>query len=515
LTALHFVGPWDLDRRLACVPEDPAAGPVLLVESVAKGAALPWHRKKLVLVLSAMRHFADELRSEGYTVDLRRAPSYVEGIRAAAVEHRAERVVALEPREWGLHQALTSADLGVPLELRPDGGPGGHFLLPREEFLSWAEGRKTLRMDAFYRWMRQRTGILLDPRGKPLGGKWSLDQENRKRIPKDVAPPAFPGFGPDAITRGAMEQVAKWPGLWGEAAGFDWPVTRADALALLEDFVEHRLPRFGDYQDAMRTGEPFLWHAGISAAMNLSLLHPMEVVDRVLGAFEAGQAPLNATEGFVRQVIGWREFVRGVYWLRMPGMRSANALGAERPLPAFFWDPSRTDMACVRESVEAVLEHGYAHHIQRLMVLGNFALLAGLRPLDVSHWFWAGFVDAYEWVELPNVHGMALYADDGFTTKPYAASGAYIDRMSDHCKGCRYQVKTKVGPDACPFNVLFWDFMARHRDRLSKNPRLRTLLSGWDRRDPQVRQAIRSDAAAFLEALEPADTGWRFLDDAC
>ena len=254
--------------------------------------------------------------------------------------------------------------------------------------------------------------------------------------------------------------------------------------------------------------------AAAGAAMNLSLLHPQEAIDAALVAYEAGAAPLNAVEGFVRQLLGWREFIRGVYWTRMPGMRHANALGAGRPLPRFYWEPEATEWACLRDSAQAVRDHGYAHHIQRLMILGNFALLAGVRPLDVSHWFWAGFVDAYEWVQLPNVHGMALYADDGFTTKPYAASGAYVQRMSDYCAGCPQDVKRRHGEDACPFNPLFWRFMVEHRERLSANPRVGALYGNWDRWAPAEREAILASAERILAELEPADPGWTFADDA-
>lgn len=513
-----FVGPWDLNRELAVVPEDPRAGSVLFVESVAKGRALPYHRKKLVLVLSATHHFARELREAGYDVSVVNAPTYVEGIRRHVEERGSSRVVAMQPREWGLQRALEDADaegaLGAPLTMLEDGGEGGHFLLAREAFLSWAKGRKTLRMDQFYRWMRKRTGWLMDG-GKPVGGKWSFDADNRKTPKKGVRPPKASSYPPDALTTRIMERVAGWPGHWGEVEGFDWPVTRADALEELRRFVDERLPRFGDYQDAMLADEPFMWHLKLSPAMNLGLVHPDEVVAPVVEAWERGDAPLNAVEGFVRQVIGWREFIRGVYWLRMPHLREANLLGAQRPLPAFFWEPDKTRMRCMSQSVATVQRHGYAHHIQRLMVLGNFALLAGIAPLEISHWFWAGFVDAFEWVELPNVHGMAVYADDAFTTKPYAASASYIHRMSDYCGGCAYDRKARSGEGACPFNALYWDFMARHRERLESNPRVAVLYRAWDRWSDDERAAIRDRARSFLDGLEPSDHGWRFADDQC
>ncbi len=509
-----FVGPWDLNRRLACVPDHPDEGTVVLVESVAKGAALPWHRKKLVLVLSALHHFAEGLRADGFDVEVVRAASYVDGVRDHVARRGSSEVIALEPREWGLDKALRAADLGAPLRLLPEGGPGGHFLLTREEAVGWARAQRgALRMDAFYRWMRQRTGLLLED-GRPVGGKWSYDVENRKPA-KGVMPPQVPRHPPDATTAAIMARVAGWKGRWGAVDGFDWPVTRAAAIAELQHFVAARLRAFGDFQDALVDGEPWMWHARLSSSLNLGLLHPMEVVDAAVAAFDAGEAPLNAVEGFVRQVIGWREFIRAVYWHRMPTLRDANLLGADRPLPDFYWDPDRTRMRCVQEAARNVQEHGYAHHIQRLMVLGNLAMLLGVRPIEVSHWFWAGFVDAYEWVELPNVHGMALYADDTFTTKPYAASGNYLHKMGDHCASCAYDVKAKAGPTACPFNPLFWHFMVRHRPRLDANPRLGRLYATWGRYTPAQQADILATAERFLADLNPADHGWSFDDDAC
>jgi deoxyribodipyrimidine photolyase-related protein len=372
-------------------------------------------------------------------------------------------------------------------------------------------------MDTFYRWMRRKLDVLLDGT-RPVGGKWSFDKDNRKPA-KGARPPVLPTFAPDAITLGVMAEVDGWSTGWGETAGFGWPVTRSQALDALERFIEERLPSFGDFQDALVEGETFLWHACLSPALNLGLLHPSELLDAALDAYARGAAPINAVEGFVRQVIGWREFIRGVYHLRMPALREANRFGAETPLPDLYWDPERTEMACVSDAVRSVREHGYAHHIQRLMVLGNLGLLLGIRPRELSHWFWAGFVDAHEWVELPNVIGMALAADSTFTTKPYAASGAYINKMSNHCRGCRYNVRARVGDDACPFNALFWDFMARHRDDLGRNPRLGMLLRTWDRWSPEEQEAIRARAEAVQAALHPAQDdprfgAWTFDDDA-
>lgn len=513
----YFVGPWDLHRDLACVPASPSDGTVVFVESIAKSRALPYHRKKLVLVLSAMRHFAEELRAEGFDVSIIRAGTYVEGIAKHVIAKASAELIAMMPREQGLQQALLAAQanntFGVPVVLHDDGGEGGHFLLTRDEVSVWMRERKVIRMHHFYAWMRKRTGYLMED-GKPAGGKYSFDSDNRKP-PSDARPEAAKGHAPDAITRGAMKEVAGWDGFFGDVDGFDWPVTRKDALRELDDFFETRAERFGPFQDAMITDEPYLWHTRIAAAMNLSLLSPREVCERVARAHREGEMPLNSAEGLLRQILGWREFIRGVYWHRMPAMRSANLLKAKRPLPQLYWEPESTDLRCLQQSAGQVRDTGYAHHIQRLMVLGNFALLIGVKPIELSHWFWAAFVDAYEWVQLPNVHGMALFADDTFTTKPYAASGSYIHKMSDYCKDCRYNVKKRTGEDACPFNSLFWRFMAQHRERLSENPRLRMLYRTWDKFGDEEQQAIQVQAQAFLETLEPATHDWTFNDDQC
>ena len=530
----YFVGPWDLHRGYPCVPPSPDAGTVVLVESEAKGAALPWHAKKLVLVLSAMRHFAVELERDGFDVTVLRAPDYLEGIRRHVQTRRSSEVHAMRPREHAIDRRFVRAaeetSLGVPLHLHDDGGPGRAFLLTRDEAAAWCDAQKAprgelqrFRQDRLYQHVRRKTGWLME-KGKPVGGKWSFDADNRK-VPKGTRPPKRLRFPPDAITERAMRRVtrdfppgsagsaADFPRAWGSVDGFDWPVTRDDARRALDHFVEAAAKDFGPYQDAMLEGEPWMWHALLSVPLNLGLLTPHELGEAAVEAYARDAMPLASAEGFVRQVAGWREHVRAVYLARMPEMRTANELGAKRRLPLFYWEPERTEMRCVKAAVSQVRETGYAHHIQRLMVLGNLGLIYGVEPLELSHWFWAGFVDAYEWVELPNVHGMALYADPTFTTKPYAASGAYIQRMSDHCGHCAFDPKERVGDDACPFNALFWDFMVRHRARLERNPRVRALFSTWDRWDETHRAAIQARAEALRDAWEPSETYGEFADD--
>lgn len=513
----YFVGPWDLNRSLPCVPDNPADGTVVLVESVAKGKALPFHKQKLVLILSAMHHFAQELEQDGFDVEIVPAATYLRGIKNHVRRRESNKLVCMQPREWGLHQSIQQAEtensFGVPVEQHDDGGNQSHFLLTRREFSAWAKGRKQIRMVDFYRWMRKRSGYLMDG-DQPVGGKWSFDSANREHA-RGTSPPTVSFPAPDLLTRQIMARVGEWKGHWGDVEGFSWPVTRQDALAQLDRFFEERAEGFGRFQDAMLKGESFMWHALISAAMNISLISPREVCDRIQEEVEADRMPIAAAEGLLRQILGWREFIRAVYWLRMPQLREVNQLGATRPLPDFFWDPDKTEMTCLRESIGQVRRTGYAHHIQRLMVQGNFALLAGIRPIEISHWFWAGFVDAYEWVELPNVHGMAVYADDTFTTKPYAASGNYIRKMSDYCSSCPYDVKARSGPNACPFNSLFWSFMAQHRDRLENNPRLSMLYRSWDKLAPDEQTAALKTAERFLQTLKPPSEPWRFEDDAC
>ena len=390
----------------------------------------------------------------------------------------------------------------VPVEIRDD----DRFICSHQVFRRWAEGKPTLRMEVFYRMMRERTGLLMDD-GKPCGGRWNFDPENRRRLPKKVVPPPHVFVPPDAITREAIADVAR---LYGEHFGdidtFGYPVTPEDAERVLSDFLDNILPGFGDYQDAMAAGEPWLWHAVISAAMNCGLLDPLEACRRAEAKYRDGTAPLNSVEGFIRQILGWREYMRGVYWLKMPEYKDRNVLQAREALPWFYWS-GETEMACVRDVVTGTRRYAYAHHIQRLMVTGNLAMLLGVRPQDINDWYMVVFADAYEWVELPNTHGMATFADGGVVgSKPYAASGAYINKMSNYCGGCRYDAKQRIGEDACPFNALYWDFLSRHEKLLGGNNRLAMPYSTLRRMKPSERSAIAEQAKKWRrEFCGPAD----------
>jgi deoxyribodipyrimidine photolyase-related protein len=485
---------------------------VVLAEVWDEATYVRHHQAKIALVFSAMRHFAEELRADGWQVDYVKLddPANTGSLRGeverALSRHQASSLRVVEPGEWRLQEDFEqwSDSLGCPVEILPD----TRFLCSRTEFYAWAAPRKELRMEFFYRDMRRQTGLLMEG-DKPVGGKWNYDAENRSGPPKGLSPPTPPRFAPDAVTQEVMALVtARFGTHFGSLEQFNWPVTAAEAERALDCFLRERLPDFGTWQDAMVAGQDFMFHGLISPAINLGLLDPLEVCRRAEAEYRAGRAPLNAVEGFIRQIIGWREYIRGMYWLEMPGLAEANALNAQRPLPEFFWT-GETKMRCLSECVRTTREHAYAHHIQRLMVLGNFALLAGINPQEVSDWFLVVYADAFEWVELPNVAGMALHADGGrLASKPYAASGAYINRMSDYCRGCAYDVKQKVGPEACPFNALYWDFMARNEKKLGKNMRLANPYATWRRMSDEQRAGYRASAEVFLESLEPAQLGW-------
>ncbi len=449
---------------------DPARDAVWMAEVSNESRHVPSHKARSALFLSAMRHFRDRLRGAGLFVHYTQFSDGTLGehLRRAVDALRPERVLVVQPGEWRVLQELRAA---VPsLEVLED----QHFLCTTAEFSAHAAGRKQLRMEFFYREMRRKYQVLLDVEGRPEGGAWNYDTDNRgsfgARGPGLL--PAPLQFEPDAITREVCELVeSRLAGNPGSLRHFDWPVTPEDAMAALDDFVRNRLPHFGQFQDAMWSGAPWLYHSRISAALNLKLLDPLTVVRRAEEAWRLGLAPLASVEGFIRQVLGWREYVRGIYWRFMPEYGDSNALSASAPLPEFYWT-GETEMNCLRETITQTLDYGYAHHIQRLMVTGLYALLAGVEPRQVHEWYLSMYVDAVEWVELPNTLGMSQYADGGvMASKPYAASGKYIDRMSNYCAGCRYD----PGKD-CPFTAMYWEFLERSEPLLRGNPRMKFQL---------------------------------------
>ncbi len=471
---------------------------VLMAEVMAEATYARHHKKKFVLVFSAMRHFAETLRREGWHVDYVKleddgnTQSLMGEVERAKQRHNVSDVVMTEPGEWRLSQELQL------IETVED----TRFICSHASFRQWASERKELRMEYFYRDMRRQTGLLMNG-DKPEGGQWNFDSENRKPAKGDLLMPQPPRFSLDEITQECIAMTLRIaPDNFGDIEPFWFAVTAEQAEQALDYFLAHALPQFGETQDAMLMDQKFLHHAVLSPYINIGLLDPLHVCRRVEEEYHKGRVPLASAEGFVRQIIGWREYIRGIYWLKMPDYAEVNALNATRPLPAFYWT-GETDMNCVSHAVKQTREEAYAHHIQRLMITGNFALIAGLDPVQVHEWYLAVYADAYEWVELPNTIGMALHADGGLLgSKPYAASGNYINKMSDYCKTCRYDVKQRTGPEACPFNALYWDFIARHKDRFSKNPRMGNITRGYDKFDEAEKQRIAQSAGKFLDGLE-------------
>ncbi len=506
MARLRFVLGDQLTRELSSLRDLETGDVVLMAEVSDETTYVRHHQRKIAFLFAAMRHFAEALRVDGITVDYVRlddrdnSGSFTGELQRALTRHRVDAVVITEAAEWRVLDMIESwsPTLGIPVEIRED----DRFLCPRDEFNRVSGGGRTLLMENFYRRMRRRTGYLITAGGEPEGGRWNYDHDNREPMPRHVTPPERPSFTPDATTADVLSLVTRRFGNhFGRLENFDYPVTRDDARQYLAWFVRAALPGFGTYQDAMRQGEPLLFHSHLSALVNCGLLTPAECCDAAIAAWREGRAPLAATEGFVRQLIGWREFIRGIYWREMPDYGNRNALEATRKLPDFFWTAA-TDLNCLHQAVSETRDHAYAHHIQRLMVLGNFCLLAGIDPKEVQEWYLVVYHDAYEWVEMPNVVGMILYADGGlFATKPYAASGNYINRMSNYCEHCRYDVKQRQGEDACPFNYLYWDFVARNRVRLAGNPRTSRAVATLDRMADAKVAAARSDALAFLNSF--------------
>ena len=507
MTTLRVILGDQLSTRLAVVAgADKARDVFLMAEVMAEATYVNHHVKKIAFLFSAMRHYAAALRAAGYRVryvaleDDGNSQSLEGEILRAVEELAPERMVVTEPGEWRLRdgfEALRLA-LAVDLEILPD----TRFLCSHDAFAAWAGDRRELRMEYFYRDMRRRHDLLMEADGKPAGGRWNYDAENRKPPKAGLGSPPRLSFRKDAITLEVLELVRRrFPDGYGRLEPFHFAVTRRQALRELDHFIAHVLPGFGDYQDAMVRGEPWLRHSLLAAYINAGLLYPLEVCRKAEAAWREGHAPLNAAEGFIRQILGWREFVRGVYWRFMPGYLEQNALEATEPLPWFYWS-GETQMACVREALAHTYDHAYSHHIQRLMITGNFALLAGLAPKAVHEWYLAVYADAYEWVEAPNTLGMALHADGGrLASKPYAASGAYIRKMSNYCQGCAYDPTVAVGDRACPFNALYWDFMARHRERFSRNARMPFVYATWDRMGPERQAGLRGQAQQHLTAM--------------
>jgi deoxyribodipyrimidine photolyase-related protein len=474
---------------------------LLMVESAAFARRRRYHAAKLTLVFAAMRAFRDRLRERGTTVRYERADTFAAGFAAFFGDNPDAALEAMRPASHdaaaGIRAAVESA--GGEISFREN----ELFLCSPAAFDAWHDG-EGYEHESFYRRMRRETGYLMDG-DDPEGGEWNYDDRNRETPPAGYEPPELPAFDYGEEVRETHEWVCKTFDTWGNDGfgAFEWPVTRAQAERALESFLDDRLADFGPYEDAMVAGEPVLEHSLLSAALNLGLLRPDEVVERAIETYrEREDVPINSVEGFLRQVIGWREFMRHVYREEMPGLADANQLGAERDLPPAYWEPERTEMNCLGECAGGVYERGYAHHIQRLMVLSNLALTYGADPAELNEWFHAGFVDAYHWATTPNVIGMGVFGTDAFTSKPYATSANYVEKMSDYCSGCVYDPEESVGESACPFNTLYWDFLAEHEERLRSNHRMGLVYSHVDdKRESGELEEIRAYAETVREEL--------------
>ncbi len=486
---------------------DPAQDELWMAELQRESTDIGSHKARVVMFLAAMRHFSRSIQAKGWTMHYHELGSLPQGFdfQQALTQDlqrlKPESVSVQEPGEHRVLQLIRDAchDVSIPLEIATD----DHFIHSIDSFRNYAQKRSSIRMEYFYRDLRRREDILMD--GKtPVGDKWNFDTENRKGFPAS-GPPEHPtslSFEPDALTKKTIQQVeTELPDLPGETRHFDWPVTPEDAQRALDDFVRNRLPLFGKFQDAMWQDEPYLFHSRLSAALNLKLLNPRDVIHRAVTEYREGRAPLNSVEGFVRQILGWREYVRGVYWTWMPEYLERNALGATATLPDFFWTGD-TPYRCLQQTITQTLEYAYAHHIQRLMVTGLFTLLLGVDPKKVHQWYLAVYVDAVEWVELPNTLGMSQYADGGImASKPYIASGKYIQRMSNYCKTCRFNPAHATGETACPFTTLYWDFLIRHETLLSKNQRMTFQLKNLKRKSELEKDALKMAAKDLKQKL--------------
>ncbi len=496
-----------LDLQSSALQDFDPTQDVVRMAEVQEESTHVWSAKQRITVcLSAMRHFAEELRAKGLPLvytrmnDVGNLGTLALELGRSITELKPAGLVLTAPGDWRVLQSLrtVAAERQLPLDLRDD----THFFSTVRDFAAHAKGRKQLRLEYWYRELRHKHGILMEGK-EPVGGQWNFDADNRESFgkagPQNVPPPTR--FAPDSITQDVITLVnthfASHP---GTLHTFGWPVTRAQALLALQTFIDQRLPLFGQYEDAMWAGEAWLYHSHLSSALNLKLLNPREVVHAAENAHRTGHAPLAAVEGFIRQILGWREFVRGIYWLHMPDYLERNALDAQAELPAWYWT-GNTDMACLKDAIGQTLEHGYAHHIQRLMVTGLYALLLGVKPQAVHAWYLSVYVDAVEWVELPNTLGMSQFGDGGLmASKPYVASGKYIQRMSNHCKGCKYDPALSTGAAACPFTTMYWDFLGRHEALLKKNPRMAMQLKNLWRLDDAAREAIAVQAVEHRKA---------------
>lgn len=478
---------------------------ILLCENFDDFTHVKHHKKKIVFLLSAMRHFVEEVSSEGLNVkhikleDNDPKTSYFDIVSSILAKEKFEKIIITKPTDHRLRLLVRKmqTDLKTDIELLED----DRFFCTKQEFKQWAEGRKSLRMENFYQMMRQKHNILMDG-DQPVGGQWNYDKDNRHFPKEDLNPPKTYHQKPDKITNEVIKLVQKhFSDHCGEIEPFHFAVNQQQAREALALFIKERLENFGTYQDAMIEKEPWMYHSHLSFYLNCGLLTAAECIEAAEKAYKQKKIAINNVEGFIRQILGWREYIRGIYLLKMPGYEKENFFQAKGKLPEFFWH-GKTKMNCLKQSIQATMKYSYAHHIQRLMVIGNFCLLSGIDPKYVQEWFLIVYADAFEWVELPNVSGMSLFADGGvLASKPYASSGSYINKMSNYCDNCQYSIKEKTGENACPFNYLYWHFVANNYDVLSKNHRMSMICNSYTKMSDDKQKQITKDSQSFLKEL--------------
>ena len=495
------VGIWLLGDRLnKSLPvlkssqEQQAQTPLIMIESANYVRQQPYHRQKLVLVWSAMRHFAQELKDDGWQLDYEIAEDFAPTLEKWIVAKQITELRINQPCDRPFEDYIQNLKLPCEISFFAD----EHFLWSRQEFQQWASGRKRLLLEDFYRAGRKKFAILMSG-NEPVGGKWNYDKQNRKPPKKNLVTPQRLWFEPDAITQEVISWVKEQEFTnYGELDSFQWAVTREQALEVLEHFITECLPNFGTYQDAMISGEYTMWHGLLSPYLNLGLLEPLEVVQAAAEAYEQNDLPLNSVEGFIRQILGWREYMHGLYHYFPANYSQHNWFEHDRPLPEFFWDSSKTDLNCLKQTLKQTEETAYAHHIQRLMILANFALITGINPQEITAWFHSAYIDAYDWVMQTNVIGMGIFADGGMlASKPYAASANYINKMSDYCGDCCYDRRDRTGEKACPFNYFYWDFMARHQAKLKSLGRMNLILGNLRKIPAEELEQMQSLASKF------------------
>ncbi len=478
---------------------------IVFLETIHEATSVKHHVKKLAFLFSAMRHFSEELKQAGFSVQYicidKEEPSLTSGMQGMLQKFKTNKIVVTEPGEYRILKELKTWEkkFKTTVEILKD----DRFFISCKDFADWAHERKKLLMEHFYQKMRKETGLLMSKNSKPLGGQWNFDKENRQPLHQIIDFPRPLEFKPDTITKKVLKEVkARFSKHFGDLEPFWFAVTRKNAEKVFAHFLADSLPHFGPYQDAMQREEAFLYHSVISHYLNAGLLDPKKICTAVHDAYLKNKIPIESAEGYLRQILGWREFVRGIYWLKMPTYSQMNFFNAKRKLPWFYWT-GETPMQCLKEVIGQTRKNAYSHHIQRLMITGNFALLIGTLPQEICEWYLAVYADAHEWVELPNTLGMSQFADGGYlATKPYASSGSYINKMSNFCKNCHYNVKLKEGKSACPFNYLYWNFLMRNQSKLKKNQRLAMAYRTLQTFTPSKKKKIKRDADTFLESLK-------------